>query len=174
MAINTYNLQAVKKELQHLSAVQMAELCLRLAKYKKDNKELLSYLLFEANHNDDYVESIKQEMQLQFAHLPAHYYYANKTARKILTLINKHVKFISTKPVEIDLLINYCQNYLLYVDKRTNYKPLRQVIVRQLERIGKLIASLHEDLQFDHQSGFEKLVSEADEKLSWVNKHDFL
>lgn len=174
MAINTHNLQAIKKELQHMGGAQMADLCLRLAKYKKDNKELLAYLLFEANNSDDYVDSIKQEVQLMFAHLPSHSYYAAKSTRKILTLINKHNKFIAQKPVEIDLLISFCHQYIRYVDKRTNYKPLRQLLTRQLEKIKKLISTLHEDLQFDYQSSFEGLVQEANEKISWINQHDFL
>ena len=36
----------IKKELQELEPKQLAELCIALAKYKKDNKEYLDYLLF--------------------------------------------------------------------------------------------------------------------------------
>jgi len=174
MAINTHNLQALKKELQHMSSTQMADLCLRLAKYKKDNKELLAYLLFEASNNDDYIKSIKQEVQLMFAHLPNHAYHAAKSIRKILTLINKHSKFIAHKPAEIDLLISFCYYYIQYADKRSNYKPLRQLLTRQLEKIKKLIGSLHEDLQFDYQSSYKDLLKEADDKISWINQNDFM
>ena len=50
MSITTYGLQDIKKELQHLSSLQIADLCLRLSRYKKENKELLAYLLFEADN----------------------------------------------------------------------------------------------------------------------------
>lgn len=174
MGLNTYNLQVIKKELQHLSGSQLTELCLRLSKYKKENKELLSYLLFEANNHDSYIEGIKQEVDGMFNELPSHYYYAAKSMRKILKLIAKHAKFMASKPAEIELLIYYCQQYVNHVDKRTGYKPLRQLLHKQLEKVAKLIGALHEDLQYDHRSGFEKVVNEADEKLSWINKHDYL
>ena len=40
----------IKKELHHLSSDKLMELCLRLSRFKKENKELLTYLLFES-HN---------------------------------------------------------------------------------------------------------------------------
>lgn len=174
MGINTYNLQSVKKELQHLSGAQLTDLCLRLAKYKKENKELLSYLLFEAGNDAGYIENIKQEIDDQFKALPSHSYYLAKSLRKVLKLITKHVKFMASKPAEVDLLLHYCEQYVKYVDKRTGYKPLRQLLHKQLEKTAKLINSLHEDLQYDHQAGFEKVVELADEKMSWINKHDYL
>jgi len=174
MGVNTYNLQAIKKELQHLNGSQLTDLCLRLSKYKKENKELLSYLLFEADNHDTYIEGIKQEMDTLYKELPAHYYYAAKSMRKILKLITKHTKFMASKPAEIDLLLYYCQQYINHVDKRTGYKPLRQLLHKQLEKVAKLIGALHEDLQFDHQAEFEKVVQEANDKLSWINKQDYL
>ena len=39
----------LKEELKHLPPAQLLELCLRLARFKKENKELLTYLLFEAH-----------------------------------------------------------------------------------------------------------------------------
>ncbi|MFD1255409.1 hypothetical protein ACFQ3S_01255 [Mucilaginibacter terrae] len=174
MGLTTYNLQSVKKELQHLSSSQLADLCLRLAKYKKENKELLSYLLFDAGNHESYIGGIKQEMDDLFKELPAHYYYAAKSMRKILKLITKHTKFMASKPAEIDLLLHYCQQYVTHVDKRTGYKPLRQILHKQLEKTAKLIGALHEDLQYDHKAGFERAVLEADEKLSWINKNDYL
>lgn len=174
MGLNTYNLQSIKKELQHLNSSQLTELCLRLSKYKKDNKELLSYLLFDADNHDNYIDGIKQEMDTLFNELPSHYYYAAKSMRKVLKLITKHTKFMASKPAEIDLLLHYCQQYLNHVDKRTSYKPLRQLLHKQLEKTAKLIGALHEDLQYDHQAGFEKIVNEANEKLTWINKKDYL
>ncbi len=174
MGLNTYNLQSVKKELQHLGSSQIADLCLRLAKYKKENKELLTYLLFEAGNHEGYIEGIKQNMDVMFTELPGHVYYIAKSLRKILKLITKHSKFMASKPAEIELLMHFCQQYLNYIDKRSSYKPLRLLLHKQLEKIAKLIDALHEDLQFDHKAGFEKLAEMASEKMSWINKHDYL
>lgn len=174
MGINTYNLQSIKKELQHLSAAQISDLCLRLAKYKKENKELLAYLLFEAGDETSYLADVKQEMDGMFTALLSHSYYAAKGLRKILKVISKHVKFMASKPAEIELLLHYCHNYLQHINRRTGYKPLRQLLIKTLEKISKLIGALHEDLQFDYRQDFETLVQQADEQLSWINKRDFV
>src|SRR5689334_18847821 len=97
MGVVTYNLQSIKKELQHLSSNELAELCLRLSKYKKENKELLSYLLFESDNEAGYIEGVKQEMDELFAEMNNHYYYQAKNLRKILRLVTKHSKFMASK-----------------------------------------------------------------------------
>ena len=56
----------IKKELQHLSSDELTELCLRLSRFKKENKELLTYLLFESQNEDAYIQSIKMFVDEQF------------------------------------------------------------------------------------------------------------
>src|ERR1700748_185084 len=111
MSIPAYGLQDIKKEIHHLHSEQIAELCLRLARYKKENKELLAYLLFEANNEQAFIEKVKGEAGFMFSQLPSQSYAAAKSIRKILRLINKYVKFMGSKPAEIDLLFNFCYNY---------------------------------------------------------------
>ena len=74
MSITSFGLQDIKKELQHLSPLQIAELCLRLARFKKENKELLAYLLFEANNEQAFIEKIKAEVGFMFSQLPVQSY----------------------------------------------------------------------------------------------------
>ena len=45
----------IKAELTTLKAAQLMALCLRLSRFRKENKELLTYLLFEAHNEGDYV-----------------------------------------------------------------------------------------------------------------------
>lgn len=174
MGITAYSLQAIRKELQHLDHSQITALCLRLAKYKKENKELLSYLLFEADDETAYTENVKQEMEQLLRQLPSRSFQAAKVLRKVLRLMNKHVKFMASKPAEVDLLVFYGHQYLQHVDRHTGYKPLRQLLIKPLEKAGKLLDGLHEDLQHDHRPAFEQLVNEADARMNWINKHDFV
>jgi hypothetical protein len=173
MSIPAYGLQDIKKEIQHLPPEQIAELCLRLARYKKENKELLAYLLFDAHDEQAFIEKIKGEVGFMFSQLPLQSYMAAKYMRKILRLISKYTKFIGSKPAEIELLINFCYNYLQYTDRRTSYKPIRLVLTRQLEKIRNLIDKLHEDLQFDYTQDYNLLHTEAEKKLPWLYKNDF-
>ena len=77
------SISEIKIELNNLPASQLAALCLQLAKYKKDNKELLSYLLFEETDMPAYIESVKKEMDAQFAQINiSHLYFAKKAFAK--------------------------------------------------------------------------------------------
>src|SRR5450755_423790 len=125
MSIATYGLQDIKKEIQHLPKEEIVDLCLRLARYKKENKELLAYLLFEAYDESAFIEKVKAEAGFMFSQLPSQNYFAAKAMRKILRLLSKYNKFMASKGAEIELLLNFCTNYLQYADRRTSHKPLR-------------------------------------------------
>lgn len=174
MSIPAYGLQDIKKEIQHLSTEQIAELCLRLVRYKKENKELLAYLLFEASDEQSFVEKVKAEVGFMMSQLPSHSYLASKSVRKVLRLISKYVKFIASKPAEIELMLNFCFNYLQYINRNTSYKPLRMILIRQVQKINTAIKKLHEDLQFDYSYEYNKLLDEAQNKFPWFYKNDYL
>jgi len=174
MSIRTYGLQEIKKELQQLNGKQAAELCLRMARYKKENKELLAYLLFDAEDELAFAESFKQDIGLMISQVPSLSYQAAKLLRKILKQINKYAKFTGSKQVEVELLISFSRNYLEYVDRRTSYKPLRIILVKQLEKIKKAIVKLHEDLQFDYNREFDELLDDAVKHLPWLHKGDLM
>ncbi|HEY8781382.1 MAG TPA: hypothetical protein VIM16_07210 [Mucilaginibacter sp.] len=169
MSITTYGLQDIKKELQHMSSLQIADLCIRLARYKKENKELLAYLLFEADNEQAFIEKIKAEAGFMFSQLPSQNYMAAKYIRKILRLIGKYVKFIGSKEAEIELLLNFCYNYVQYTDRRISYKPLRLILIRQVQKIKILITKLHEDLQFDYIQDYNLMLIEAEKKFPWFS-----
>ena len=174
MSNAAYGLQDIKKEITHLSAQQMAELCLRLARHKKENKELLAYLLFDAQDNAAFIEKVKAEIGFMFSQLPIQSYAAAKYLRKVLRLIGKYVKFMADKQAEIALLINFCENYLQYADKRTGYKPLKQILTKQIEKINAAIKKLHPDVQADHTGEFDLLLNEAEKKLAWFYKNAYV
>jgi hypothetical protein len=174
MSIPAYGLQDIKKEVQHLPHEQLVQLCLRLVRYKKENKEMLAYLLFDANDEHAFVEKVKAEVGFTLSQLPAHSYLASKSVRKILRLIGKYTKFMASKPAEIDLLLNFCFNYLQYINRNTVYKPLRLILIRQVQKINTNITKLHEDLQFDYSQEYTRLLDEAEKKFSWFYKNDYL
>ena len=173
MAITTYGLKEIKTELKHMSSTQLAELCLRMVKYKKENKELLAYLLFEAHDQQVFIEGIKAESGLMYSQLSSQSYQMAKNIRKILRFINKQIKFMGSKQGEVELLIQFCKDYLDYADRKANYKPLRQILIRQLTKVKMTISKLQEDLQFDYLQEFNELVLDCHNKLSWINKADF-
>jgi hypothetical protein len=167
-------LSDLKKVLLVLNVPELTEICLRLAKYKKENKELLAYLLFDANEPMKYAEDVKSFLIADFNTLQKHYFYSTKSLRKIIRLINRYSKYTGSKQVETELTIWFCRNYMTYVDLSTSHKPLQGLLIRQFEKITKLLPKLHEDLQFDYQKEYETLIIIAAQQIRWVNKSDFL
>ena len=168
MSVPTYGLQDIKKEIQHLRMEQLAELCLRLARYKKENKELLAYILFEADNETAFIEKVKAETGFMFSQLPSRAYDTAKSLRKILRLLTKYNKFMGSKESEIDLQLNFCRNYVDYIDRKVSYKPLRMILSRQLLKVRALIAKLHEDLQYDYTEEYNTLHKAAESKFPWL------
>ena len=163
-------LSDLKKELTGLSTHELTDICLRLAKYKKDNKELLSYLLFDADNPMKYAEQIKSYLLEDFKSMQKHYYYSTKSMRKVIRLINRYAKYTGSREVEIELSLWFCTNFLNFADLQTSHKPMQGLLTRQFEKIIKLIPKLHEDLQFDYQKEFDAILIIASEQTRWVNK----
>ena len=93
--MTTASISDIKKELQTLEPKQLAELCLFLAKYKKDNKEYLGYLLFDAHDKESAVKAIKEEIDIQFTQINhVNLHVVKKSLRKILRITNKYIKYI--------------------------------------------------------------------------------
>lgn len=166
-------LSDIKKELTSLNKEQLTSLCLRLAKYKRENKELLSYLLYDADDPIAYAESVKTVLIEEFYTLKRQDYFSAKQLRKILRLLAKHAKYTGSAEAELLLLLWFCRNYLIYVDLRSHYKPLQNIFIKQLEKVAKLFNKLHEDLQFDYKQEYEQIVDEGANKARWFNEKLF-
>ena len=152
------SLSHIKKELKNLPPEVLQDVVVRLGKYKKENKELLSYLLFEAYNEDEYIRQVKEEIDLEFMSLNrSSFYLAKKTIRKVLKTTKKHIRFSGKKETEIELLLYFCKKLK---DSRLNYKRSRVVFnmyLTQVKRIQKVISMLHEDLQYDYREELEAL-----------------
>jgi hypothetical protein len=148
----------IKKELQTLSPSEVMQYCMRLAKYKKDNKELLNYLLFEAHDEVDFIKNMKQEIDLQFAEMNAsNTYLAKKSLRKILRITNKHIKFSGHAQTAAELLIYFCASLKSSGIPINTSTALSNLYQMQLKKINKIIETMHEDLQYDYRKLLEEL-----------------
>jgi hypothetical protein len=135
-------------ELSDRSPKELRDLCLRLSKFKKENKELLTYLLFESHDEVSYIESVKKEIDLQFDLINKKtYYLIKKSLRKILLRVRKYARYSQKKETEIDLLIYYCRKLTPFIKKNTR---LLTIYEGQIDTIRKKVSVLHEDLQYDY------------------------
>jgi copper chaperone CopZ len=148
----------LKEELKQLPANKLVEICIRLVKYKKENKELLNYLLLESIDELGYINAVKNEIRQEFENVnSSNLYFAKKTIRKILRITNKHIRYIGTKQAEAELLIYFCfalkQSGIAF-EKSTALYNLYQ---SQVKKADKAVETMHEDLQYDYKKELNKL-----------------
>ncbi|MGJ5643306.1 hypothetical protein [Formosa sp. S-31] len=150
--------KALKTELEDLSQPELIALCLRLSKFKKENKELLTYLLFEASDEGEFIAQVQTEIRQEFEAINTKsYFYIKKSVRKILRRIKTYCRYSGKKETEVELLLFFCSELK---DMKPDYKrdtSLRNIYNRQLESIKKHITTLHEDLQYDFNLELENL-----------------
>ncbi len=134
------------------------ELVLRLTKYKLENKELLNYLLFEADDEEAYIKKVEEQVQEMFAEIPRNLnqYLVKKTVRKILRIVNKQIKYSGNKETEARLRLFYCHCMKQFINMRYN-TYLTNLYELQLKKIRQTIEKLHEDLQYDFEQELKEL-----------------
>lgn len=142
----------LKKELSSRTPNELLDLCLRLSRFKKENKELLTYLLFESSDEVTYIESVKREIDDQFEQVNKKtYYLIKKSVRRILTNVKKYSRYSLKKETEVDLLIYFCQKLKNFTPSIHRNVRLQNLYIKQVEAIRKKVSALHEDLQFDYE-----------------------
>ena len=148
----------LKKELETLNEDHLKQLCLRLARFKIENKELLTYLLFESEDEAYYIEGIKEQVDQLFEEINTKsYFYIKKSVRKILRLLKKYARYSNSKETEIELLLYYCHKLKNLKPSISNNVTLTNIYLKQIESIEKKIIKLHEDLQYDFRERLNDL-----------------
>ncbi len=153
-------ISGLKKELIHQSKEDLIELLNTFIKYSKENKELLNYLLFEADFEDNFIAKIKEEIGEEFNKIDSRSWKTmKKSIQRILRLLKKYIKYSKKAQTEIELLLFFCQKMR---DMRIplNRNPIIvNIYKRQLNSINKALLTLHEDLQYDYLEEKEKAES---------------
>lgn len=158
--MKTSSISELKKELHELPQKQLVEICLLLAKYKKDNKEFLDYLLFQAHDKASFVTVVKEEIDLHFNELQmqANLNYVKKSLRKLLRIITKYCKYIGDKSMAAELHIYFCRKMKTSGIPYHKSQLLINLYEQQLKKINTLINSLHEDLQQDYLNDLQDII----------------
>lgn len=148
----------INQELLNRTPKELRELCLRLSRFKKENKELLTYLLFESDDEASYIESVKREIDEQFDLINKKtWYLIKKGLRRILKNIRKYARYSLNKKTEVDLFIYFCVKLKKFTPSIQKNSRLLKIYDGQIEIIRKKISVLHEDLKFDFEAELEML-----------------
>jgi transcriptional regulatory protein LevR len=147
----------LKAALHNLSPKDMIQICLRISKYKRENKELLTYLLYEADNELEYIQNIKAEIDEFFENLVVlNFSNMLKKLRKVVRLANKYIKFSGSKNVEVAVLIHICHKIKPFTNQSSS-TSLINLYNRQIIKIDKALLKLDEDLQYDYKNEIEAI-----------------
>lgn len=153
------SLAEIKRELRTLDQEALTQLCLRLGRFKKDNKELLTYLLFEMKDEDAYISSLKTYIDEAMEEInTSSLYYAKKGLRKVLRNVTKMVRYSGQKQTEVEVLIHFCAALKGSSIDINRSIQLRNLLDKQTVKIKKAMSHLHEDLQADYMWELERLL----------------
>lgn len=148
----------IKEELKNLSQKEVVELCLKLVRFKKENKELLSYLLFDSGNRQGYADIIKQEINEAFTLLPSNRYLRKKGLSNLLKNITKYSRYMGEKEAEAELRLHFCRTMKLYGMASHKHQATMNTYTMQLDKVQSLIHDLHEDAQYDIQKELNELI----------------
>jgi hypothetical protein len=141
----------LKQELKHLTNSELIDICLKLSKFKKENKELLTYELFEASNEEGFIATVKSEADELFNTINTNsYFYIKKSVRKILRMLKTNIRYSKKKETEIELLLYFCQKLTEIRPSIKNNLVLKNIYLREKTAIQKKLLVLHEDLQYDY------------------------
>ena len=153
------SLHELKCALKTIPPAQLLDVCLHLAKYKKENKELLSYLLFEADNEAAYILSVKDLINSQLEDVNiSNLYFAKKTIRKILRTASKYIKYSGSRQTEAELLLFFCKKLKNSDMPLHTSLTINNLYQRQIQKIEKALATMHEDLQYDYREELKPLM----------------
>jgi hypothetical protein len=149
--MKTVTVRELNQELTYRTPKELRDLCLRLSRFKKENKELLTYLLFESSDELSYIQGVKKEMDEEFEQINSTtWYYIRKSVRKILKNTRKYIRYSQKKQTEVELLLYFCTKLKTLSPSIKRNTALTNLYNRQIDTIIKKISVLHEDLQYDY------------------------
>ena len=150
------SISEIKKEIGQLPEAELVILLSALAKYNKENKELLNYLLFEADFESNYIQKIKEDLDLQFREInKSNIRFIKKGLQKIVRELKKNIKYSGKKETEIELLIHFCKKMMALKIRLDRFPVLFNLLNRQFVNIEKSLLKIDEDLHADYREEIE-------------------
>ena len=153
------SVKEIKSALEDQSKDELITLCLRLSRFKKENKEFLTYLLFETQDENSYIQSIKLQLDELFATIDTkRLYIAKKNLRKIIRIANRYIKYSSNETTGIVVLLYVCHQMKFIGIPMQNSTAIQNIYLGLIKKIKSLIVTLHDDLQYDFNRELDKLM----------------
>ncbi|MEI9908977.1 MAG: hypothetical protein WDO71_04500 [Bacteroidota bacterium] len=125
--------------------------------------------MFEANDEQAYIAAIKHEIDENFAAINlSQLYFAKKSLRKIARIINKYCRYSGSKQTEVELRIYFCSQLKESGIPVERNPVINNLFLSQLKKVNAVLATLHEDLQYDYFTGYGKITVNAAKNYPWI------
>ncbi len=145
------SVKEIKSALENIPPNQLMDICLRLIKFKKENKELATYILFDETDEAGYISSVKDSLELLFEDVnKTNLYFAKKTLRKIVRVANKFIRYSKEPTTEVDVLLFVAERMRKLNLQMSKSTALENIYLGLIKKINKAVMLLHEDLQYDY------------------------
>lgn len=156
--MQTHTIHQLEKELKTRAPKEVLEIAIRLAKHKKENKELLSYLLFGGNDEKEYITEVKDKIDVLMTEINRKTTYTTKKGlQKVVRNMTKFIKYSKNKATELEIRIYFCKKIKSARIRLDSSTVINNLFYREIEKIKDLYAKLHDDLQLDYRSDMEEL-----------------
>lgn len=157
--VNTASVKVIKEELTTLTNKELVAVIGSLIKFKKENKELITYLLFDSKDEIGFINGVKKEVEAELE-IVNRFNARNfiKHIRKVLRNLKKAIRFSGKAETEVQLLLHFLnvlqeKNLPFY-----RFKALTTIWDRTVYTIDKSIMLLHEDLRHDYGEELKTLI----------------
>ncbi|WP_233200160.1 hypothetical protein [Blastopirellula marina] len=114
----------------------LLDVCLRLAKFRVESKELLTYLLMKADDEIDQLLSVPGQIH-------------KKALRKVVRWMEKSLRFSGDKGTELRVRVHFCRRIKDMNIRFGNGRVCANMYATQRKKIEKALDKAHLDLQFD-------------------------
>lgn len=154
------SLAEIKKRLVKLEQGEMLEACLRLARFKRDNKELLTYLLFASENEKAYAVSLCNEIDELFQGInKSSLYFAKKGIRKTIRWMEKFIRYSGNDETELEVRIHFCKTLLASKIPIEKSKVTSNMLQSQIKKIEKALTKFHPDIQYEYRTEIDRIVA---------------
>ncbi len=149
--------------MQHIDQGLLAAICYRMLQYKRENKELFHYLLYDQRDELSFRKKLISEIDMLFADVnKTSVYLAKKTIRKILRYMHKYLKFSGDALTAVEIIMHFCNSMNSLDLYWQDSKVMVNLYKGQLKKAERILLTLHEDLQYDYHLQMKTLYAAID------------
>jgi len=155
------SLSEIRKELSFIPREELVAICLRMARFKKENKEHLAYLLFQKDEAE-FIAEINEEITDTLADIHwMNTLQAKKALQKTLRNISKNKKFSLSKIYEMEAMLHFIRTMMEKEIPHSSSAYLHQFYSKQVVKLPKILGSLNEEIQTDYRDEVEALTKKV-------------